>query len=227
MSMAIDQPHRCMCAITPVHDRNSGGIEEDARRRANRYPQGSTHQRLDRPDMRDKHNALIGMSQRKLLYAGTNTLLHGYHALPARRRKRWVKSPLVEQLSVFRTARQHFSAIHPLPYAETALAQRIAPLNREAVLFSHRQRRLPCPLHGAAIDRRDGKPCQRLSQLRRLHLPMLAEWIVTRANKTIFAIGKRFAVPGNEEASGGQVFGSFTAFMSIIHCFCSRRSCPH
>src|SRR5579863_5047921 len=144
------------------------------------------------------------MRQRKLLDARADTLLHGYQTFTAGRRQGRIKPPLVEKLSIFGTARQHFSAIHPFPYTETAFPQRVESLNREAVSFRNGHGCRVSALHGTAINGCNGKPCQRFCQLLGLHPPMLAEWIVTRTDKAIFAIGKRFAMPGDEEAGDGQ-----------------------
>src|SRR5450759_1561489 len=160
--------------IAPVYDRNSGRIEEDAWRRADRYPQGGTHQGFNRPDVRDKRNILIGMSQGKLLHTGADALLHCYHALTTGRSESRIALPLVKMLGVFGTARQDFSAIHALPYTETAFPQRVNFLNGEVVAFGDGYGCGVGALHWAAINGGDVKYCQRFRHLRGLHLPVFA-----------------------------------------------------
>src|SRR6202030_248455 len=144
------------------------GIEEDAWRYADLDAQGGTHQCFDWSNMRNKHNALIGMSQRQLLYTGADALLHCYHALTTGRRYVRIIHPFIEILRIFWTARQYFSAIHALPYAETTFVQRVEFLNGEVVALGNGYGCVIGALHRTAIHCRDGQHCQSISQLRSL-----------------------------------------------------------
>src|SRR5712692_8791495 len=158
--------------ILPIHHTDGGWIKKDVEGRSERRVQGGAQQCFDWPHMRNKRNSLGWVRPRQLRNRGTHPPLHIRKTFTSRRRHRHVSLTFLQMMSIFRTARKHFSTAQSFPGAEMALTQGIHLECFKGMALCNGDGRLVGTLQRAAIHCCYRENSDGLRQLSSLCLPM-------------------------------------------------------
>src|SRR5262249_20459773 len=135
------------------------------------------------------------MQSGQLFNEGQYTSMHGFQALPTRRRNRGISLPGEQPCSILC---HHFGAAQPLPRSKVALAEVIYHLHNQVRTCCNGQSRMIGTPEWAAVNGGYRQHRQCFSQLLRLSLSMHGERIITSTDVTKFTIRWSFPM-ANED----------------------------